>query len=221
MPTTKRAAARRIIQSYLRRNVAEDFEEAWRKLRDEHDGLMNIRALWTRAYAEHCARIDGEEQRAIEADRREGSEKHVNGLWRTLDIKSKSQQSKIRATGRWYKTLPPHERDAIVEKLPASKEALYIATTVAATDLKRILSAGSINAESTTAELRNVLGKATPQDRKRNAKSTSISATDSHGKRSGPERPDYSVTVICKTLDAVTALVAYATAQGYEVITDL
>lgn len=223
MPKTKRGTARGIIQTFLRQKVHEDFVGAWEKLRDEHHELTNIRARLTRAYAEHCARIDTEEQRATEADQREGTGKHVKGMWSTLGIKSRSQRSKIRATGRWYKTLPPNERDLIVPKLPGHREALYIATTVAAGELKRILSASSINADSTMAEFRSVLGKATPQDRKRNAKATSSSATVSHGKQNRPARPPYSVTVICKTLDAVNALVAYAesSALGYEVITEV
>lgn len=222
MAKTKRTAARGIIRSYLDRHVAEEFETQWRALRDEHHALMNIRARWTRAYAEHCARIDDAEQRAVEADEREGTEKHVIGMWTILGLKAKSQRSKIRATGRWYKSLPPKERDVIVAQLPASKEALYAATTIAAPDLKRVLSASSINPESTTAEFRKVLGKATPQDRRRNAITQGFFSGSDGKRRRGAAEPAFRVIVICKTLDAVNALVAFAesTAHRYEIITE-
>lgn len=214
MAGTPARRARNDVQAYVRQNVSEEFVLAWNKLRDDHDKLTNIRTLWTRAYFEHCGNVYDEEQRAIRTDQAQQTRKHVRGLWSTLRITHKATCSKIRATGKLFKSLPVSERELIIEHIPATKDALYVAATHEGTELRRVLQSRAIGPESTTSQFRELLGKATPQDRTRNAKLTAAPAAPQAVLSAKKARGPHRVTVICQTRKAVMDLHAFAEAHS-------
>jgi hypothetical protein len=172
--------------------------------------------MWTRAYAQFCARVYNAEQLAIAADQREATKKHLLGLWAALGVRGKARQSKIRAIGSWFTSLPERDREVIIERLPATKEAVYVATSHAPKELTRILGASGITPESTTAEWRRALGRGTPQDslRSRPGRAEVPSA------RVAPETEgiEYRVVLVCLTEPQRQQVLAFAAQHGIEVI---
>lgn len=195
------------VQAFLRKNVPDEFIEAWRKLRADREKLTNLHTLWNRAYAEHCANVYDEEQRVSRLDTAQTTHKHVRGLWATLGIEHKAARSKICAIGKWFRALPAAERDKIISQIPTTKEAVYLAASHDGADLRDILEANPISPESTTSEFRALLRKETPQDRSRNAKRAAAPVVHRSPAKS---KAPYRVTVRCQTLEAKTALVAFA-----------
>lgn len=204
MSARGRAAARKDLRAFVQQNVAEEYVRAWQELRDNRDRLINLRTLWTQAYSQHCAAVFDAEEDAAAIDEMQDTRKHVRGLWSTLGIPSKAAQAKIRAIGRWYKALPEAERDVVTQALPATKDALYQAATFEGSDLPRLLATKGIGPETTTAQFREALGKATPQDRVRNAKPR-------HAGRAAeaPPRALHRITVLCESVEALAALVEF------------
>lgn len=210
--------SRKGVEAFLRKNVADEFIEAWRKLRADRDklsaDLTNFHTLWKRAYAEHCANVYDEERRANQIDEAQHTDKHVRGLWATLGIEHKAARSKICATGKWFRALPAAERDKIISQIPATKEAVYLAASHDGADLRGLLEANPIGPEATTSEFRALLRKATPQDRSRNAKRAAARVVHPSKPPQTNTKGPYRVTVICQTWEDRTALVAFTKSRS-------
>ena len=207
---------RKNIQAYVSQNIPGDFIRVWQKLRDDNDKLTNLRTRWSRLYAEHCANVYDEEQRVGQIDQAQDTHKHVQGFWATLGIKHKATRSKIRTIGKWFKELPQRERETMIAQIPATKDSLYVAASYGGADLGNILKSNPISPESTTAQFRELLDKATPQDRFRNTRRTAVVAVVRPPMPTPAKaRAPYRVTVTCRTWEAMTALIAYAKSHSY------
>ena len=214
MAGTREGKPRANVEAYVGKSIPQEFILRWRKLRDDSDKLTNLRTMWTRAFWEHCANVYDEEQRAIRIDQAQHTRKHVREFWLTLGITQKAACSKIRATGKMFKSLPVRDRELIIERIPASKDALYAAATHDGADLRRLLQSSALGPESTTAQFRQLLDKATPQDRTRNAKLLAVRSAPQAKLPAKKTTGLHRVTVICQTRKAVTALLAFVESQS-------